>query len=364
MNRKLRAFLRKRGATADEIARAEREDRLLLLALDYQLTPGRPRYTFVEACRRANFDYEIAQRLWRALGFPAPPPDERLFRHEDVDALITLRHQLEATMTSVGQNYEQLVQYVRVVAGSLAKIAEVQSDLVVSAVRERRRDGVPDDEIAAQTTEALDWSRLSRLFDYALRLQLRASARRKLTASDPEAIGAEELAVGFVDLVGYTALSQELEPEELGELVTRFEELAYDTVAEHAGRVVKTIGDEVMFVDVEIANAARIALRLTERSAVDPVLPDARAGIAAGSALSQEGDYYGPVVNLASRLVEIARPGTVLVSSEVREGLADHPEFVWHRLRSRRIRDIGRVEVWALERARQEVTDAPGPASD
>jgi adenylate cyclase len=357
MNRKLRSFLRKRGATAEEIARAEREDRLLLLALDYQLTPGRPRYTFAEACARADFDLEIARSLWRALGFPAPPPDERLFRDEDVEAIITLRRQLESTMTSVGQNYEQLLQYVRVVGGSLAKIAEVQSDLVVSAVRERRQAEVPDDEIATQTTESLDWSRLSRLFDYALRLQLRASARRKLTASNPAAIGAEDLAVGFVDLVGYTALSQELEQEELGALVTRFEELAYDTVAEHAGRVVKTIGDEVMFVAVEIADAAQIALRLTERSAVDEILPEARAGLAAGTALAQEGDYYGAVVNLASRLVELARPGTVLASSEVRDALADDPAFVWHRLRSRRIRDIGRVEVWALEHTRQEVTE-------
>jgi adenylate cyclase len=358
MNRKLRSLLRQRGAPREEIDQAEREGRLLLLAFDYQLLPGRARYTFAEACGRARFDLEIAKRLWRALGFPDPPADERRFRDEDVEAIITLRRQLESTITSVGENYEELVQYVRVVAGSLAKIAEVQSDLLVSAVRQRRLTGFDDDEIAAQIADALDWSRLSRLFDYALRLQLRASARRKLTASDPEAIGAEELAVGFVDLVGYTALSQELEPEELGALVTRFEELAYDTVAEHAGRVVKTIGDEVMFVTGDVASAARIALRLTERSAVDELLPEARAGLAAGSVLAQEGDYYGPVVNLASRLVELARPGTVLVSSEVRDALGDDPAFVWHRLRSRRIRDIGRVEVWALERARQQVTEA------
>ena len=89
---------------------------------------------------------------------------------------------------------------------------------------------------------------MSRLIDYALRLQLRASARRKLIASDPKAIGAEDLAVGFVDLVGYTALSQELEPEELGALVSRFEEPAHTTPWPSTGRVVKTIGDEVMFV--------------------------------------------------------------------------------------------------------------------
>lgn len=357
MNRKLRAFLRRRGATAEQIARAEREGRLLLLAFDYQLMAGRPRYTFAEACRRADFEEATAKRLWRALGFPDPPLDERLFRDEDVEAMITMRRQIESTIVPVGENYENLLQIVRVFAGSLAKIAEVESDALASAVRERRKAGSPDDEIAAEVTEALDWSRLSRLIDYALRLQLRASARRKLTAGNPEAVGAENLAVGFVDLVGYTALSQELEPAELAALVTRFEELAYDTVAEYAGRVVKTIGDEVMFVDADMANAANIALRLTERSAVDELLPEARAGLAADSVLSQEGDYYGPVVNLASRLVELARPGTVLVSAEVHDALADDPAFVWHRLRSRRIRDIGRVEVWALERAREPVPE-------
>jgi adenylate cyclase len=249
------------------------------------------------------------------------------------------------------------VQIVRVVAGSLAKIAEVESDALASAVRERRQQGVSDEEIAMQLISSLDWSRLSRLIDYVLRLQLRATARRKLTAGDPQAIGAEELAVGFVDLVGYTALSQELDAEDLGALVTRFEELAYDTVAENGGRVVKTIGDEVMFVAGDAASAARIALRLSERSAVDEVLPDARAGLAYGTVLAQEGDYYGPVVNLASRLVEIARPGSVLTSSELREALAADPSFTWQRLRSRRIRDIGRVEVWALEHVEEHVTE-------
>jgi adenylate cyclase len=357
MNRKLRSFLRKRGVPPEEIARAEREDRLLLLAFDYQLMPGRPRYTFAEACQRASFDVETAKRLWRALGFPDAPQEERLFRDEDVETIITMRHQIDSTIVPVGENYEQLVQIVRVVAGSLAKIAEVESDALATAVRERRLEGVPDEEIAMQLTDSLDWSRLSRLIDYALRLQLRASARRKLTATDPQAIGAEDLAVGFVDLVGYTALSQELEPEELGALVSRFEELAYDTVAEHGGRVVKTIGDEVMFVAADSADAARIALRLTERSAVDELLPEARAGLAGGTVLAQEGDYYGPVVNLASRLVELARPGSVLASSELHATLADDPAFAWQRLRSRRIRDIGRVEVWALERAEQHVPE-------
>ena len=358
MNRRLRSLLRRRGATADEISGAEREGRLLLVAFDYELMPGRPQYTFEEVCRRASFDIETARRLWRALGFPDPPADAQLFRDDDVEAVITLRRQIETTIVHLGDRYEYLVQTVRAFGGALARIAEVESDLLVEAVQERREGGMTEDAIATEVTEALDWPRLSRLIDYGLRLQLRAAIRRKLTASDPQATGATELAVGFVDLVGYTALSQDLDPEALATLVSRFEELAYDTVAEQGGRVVKTIGDEVMFVAADAASAARIALRLTERSAVDELLPDARAGVAYGSVLAQEGDYYGPVVNLASRLVERARPGSVLTSSEFHNTLGDDPAFDWQRLRGgRRIRDIGRVEIWAVERADEQVTE-------
>ena len=166
-------------------------------------------------------------------------------------------------------------------------------------------------------------------------------------------MGTQFLTVGFVDLVGYTALSQELEQDDIAALVGRFEALAYDTVAEHGARVVKMIGDEVMFVSEDAGAAALIALRLTERSAVDDVLPEARAGLACGPVVAYEGDYYGPVVNLASRMVGLARPGSVLASEEVHERLRDDDAFRFDRLRSRRIRDIGRVEVWLLEGARE-----------
>jgi adenylate cyclase len=351
MNRSLRTYLRKRGATNEEIAQAEQHERLALLALDRQLIPGQPRFTFAEAAQKAGFDVDVARRLWRALGFPDPPEDARRFSELDVDALVTLQHRFANSLIPDDPSHAALVQYVRVIGGSLAKIAEVQSDQVVNAIRSARGRGLSDEEVAVMVPDAIDWERVSRLTDYGLRLQLRAALWRKLAVQDTSDSGSELLSVGFVDLVGYTALSQELEPEELGALVTRFEELAYDTVAQNGGRVVKTIGDEVMFVASEAGAAARIALRLTQSSAVDELLPDARAGLDFGSVLAQEGDYYGPVVNLASRLVEIARPGSVLASSAVHDALEDHSSFGWNKLRGRRIRDIGRVEVWALERA-------------
>ena len=98
------------------------------------------------------------------------------------------------------------------------------------------------------------------------------------------------------------------------------------TVVDSGGRIVKTIGDEVMFITEEPAAAATIALRLARASNQDAVLPDARAGLASGPVLSREGDYYGQVVNLASRLTELAFPGTVLASSDLATELEGRPE--------------------------------------
>jgi adenylate cyclase len=117
------------------------------------------------------------------------------------------------------------------------------------------------------------------------------------------------------------------------------------------GRIVKTIGDEVMFITEQPAAAANIALRLAEASTQDDVLPDARAGLAYGHVLSREGDYFGQVVNLASRLTELAYPRTVLVSSDLAAALDGDPEFSLRRFGRRRVRGIGRVDFYRLDSA-------------
>lgn len=353
VNRRLRAFLRRQGASHTEIAQAEREGRLALLAFDRTLMPGRPRYRFDDVVRRSGVERDNAQRLWRALGFPDPPPDARRFTDGDVEALQALRDIFGTDTFPAQRSVEGLVQQVRVVGAALARVAEVQSDAMLDAFKDARDSGLSDEQVAELVPDSLNWDRISHLLDYAMRLQLRAALWRKYAGREPGQAGEQLLAVGFVDLVGYTALSQELEEEELAGLVSRFEEIAYDTVAEHGARVVKMIGDEVMFVSEDTAAAARIALRLSERSTVDAVLPEARAGLACGPVVAHEGDYYGPVVNLASRMVELARPGSVLTSDDFHAALADDASFAFQRLRSRKIRDIGRVEVWLLESVRE-----------
>jgi adenylate cyclase len=355
VTRKLTQFLRRRGATPEEIDRAAADGRLTLLAIDRDLFPEPPKYTQEEVAERSGVDPEVSKRLWRALGFPDVPSGEPVFPEESVEVLRTLQTRIDAWFARRSDDpqvaVENLVQQVRATSGGFARVAEVLSDAIVETVTQAREIGLSDEEIAELFVDNLDWVSVARLYDYVLRLQLRAAVWRKLAHEEPSTV-ASELAVGFLDLVGYTALSQLLEEDEIGHLVTRFEALTHDTVAQLGGRLVKSIGDEVMFVAESPEVAARIALRLTERTGDDQVLPDARAGLAFGPVIAHEGDYYGPVVNLAHRLVEIAYPGTVLVCDALHDAIAGDGAFSWGRSRNRKIRDIGRVGTWPL-RARE-----------
>jgi adenylate cyclase len=156
------------------------------------------------------------------------------------------------------------------------------------------------------------------------------------------------LTVGFADMVGFTALSQQLEERELARVVERFETLAYDAVAGHGGRIVKMIGDEVMFVTDEPAAAAEIGLALAEVYGKDETVSDVRVGLAHGPVLGLEGDYFGPTVNLASRIVNIAYVGSVVVSSEIHARLADDERFVLKAVRPRRLKGIGLTPLWVV----------------
>ena len=182
------------------------------------------------------------------------------------------------------------------------------------------------------------------------RRHLHAAARRRisLVEAGDELIGV----VGFADLVGFTALSQQLNEAELAAVVDQFENLCFDVITEGGGRVVKMIGDEVMFtVDSPVA-AAEMALALSEGTRDADELSDVRVGLAFGTLLERESDLFGPVVNLASRITKIAFPGSVVVSRELYEHLAGTPGYVLRSMRHRYLKNIGRVPLYVLRRAR------------
>jgi len=308
---------------------------------------GKPTLTSAEVAREAGVELEQVRHLWRALGFPPVGSTERLFTRADVDVVRAVRALLEGKSA----HPDDLLQLTRVIGQSLARVADAQVNAAADRLEQLRPESVPDETALAELVERIETlaPSLERFLGYVWRHHLLAALRRRSAA--PSAAD-RPLTVGFADLVGFTALSQSMAPRELAAIVDRFEALAYEHIPERGGRVVKMIGDEVMFAVDDGAFAADIAIALVEACARDALVPDVRIGLATGPTLSWEGDLYGPTVNLASRLVNFARPGTVLVADELGARLAEDPRFELRHLRPVHLQGMGRVRPWVLRRAR------------
>ncbi len=351
LSRNLRRFLRKRGTTEAEIERAVEGENLALLVLDREIMPGARRYTMRDLAERGGTDVETARAIWRSIGFPDMPDDRPAFRDTDVAAMRAFLRTF-ANPWIEDWSLDRGLPQARVLGASLARSADAVVDEIAASFEAGRARGVPDSEMADALAGVVEFDDVAHLVAHVFRLHLRASLWRRLAGTNPNLPGTVTGSVGFVDLVGYTALVNELDPEEVAALVSRFGQVAHDAVVAGGGRVVKTIGDEVMFIADSAEVAAHIAVDMTAQSLRDDLLPATRAGIATGMMVSRDGDYYGTVVNLAARLTEMARPGTVLASAEVGAELADDAHFSMRRISGRKVRDIGKVDVFRLDPAR------------
>ncbi len=236
----------------------------------------------------------------------------------------------------------------------MAQLATAVVDATETRSVERRAavdddSPVPGEEaasLAVRAGELLPF--LSDVIDYSFRRHLRAAARRRVVVATADD-GAGQV-VGFADLVRFTELSMQLDDRELGELVRRFDDVVNAAVVRHEGRIVKMIGDAAMFTAVDPVQAASIALQLTEEVASDDVLSGLRIGMASGAVLARDGDLYGPVVNLASRLAGIGRAGAININQSLRESLAGDRRFAPRSIGLWSLRHIGEVRVYRLRR--------------
>ena len=306
------------GTTEEEIERAVADGVLDLFVADRLLIPSRRRYSRIEVSELTGVPIDKLERFWRALGFPGVDDDDPAFTDLDLEA-VRLFQGLQALGAA---DFETAVQMARVIGSSMARIAEaelVPGDMVSAEV-----DPVLSAEAFANVAD-VTIPAMAKLLEFVWRRQLAAGIQRSMMLRSHGLAPGQSpaLAVGFADMVGFTLLSQHLGDEELAAVVRRFEELSHDIVTGARGRVVKMIGDEVMFVVDNVADAARIGLALADAYADDDLLSDVRVGLACGPVLLRDGDYFGPTVNLAHRIVNIANPGTVLMSDEFHAALME-----------------------------------------
>jgi adenylate cyclase len=239
-----------------------------------------------------------AVRIWRASGLPEPGPEDPVCWEEDVDVFRIFLAGEEFLGEAV------VMQMARVVGAAMARLADtaVSAFSVQVGAPTLAQDPTGLELARANTAGSALVPGLAHALDVMLRRHFQVS-RRPLDADSGlfRCYDSQDLAVGFVDLVDSTRLVQMLPIGELGAALTEFDTCAIDTVVAGGGRLIKLIGDEAMLIAPDAGRACSIVLELIDGLAAHPVLPAARGGLAAGEVLSREGDYFGPVVNLAAR---------------------------------------------------------------
>ncbi len=356
----VKELLLMRGATEEEIDGAVADGVIDLFVADRMLVPSRRRYTRMEVSELTGVTIDKLERFWRALGFPGVDDADTVFTDLDLEAV-----RIYQGMQALGAaDVDTSVQLARVIGSSMARIAE--AELGNGSMVSTEVDPVISADAFASVAD-VTIPAMAKLLEFVWRRQVAAGIQRNMMLRSHGLAPGQSpvMAVGFADMVGFTLLSQHLSDEELAAVVRRFEDISHDIVTNARGRVVKMIGDEVMFVVDNVVDAARIGLGLADAYADDDLLSDVRVGLAFGPVLLRDGDYFGPTVNLAHRIVNIGNPGTVLMSDEFHNALmVEAPEeFTGTSLRPRLLKDLGRVQLWWCGRTGQEA-DGTGAAAD
>lgn len=313
---------------------------------------GGVEYTSAECAELAGVDPAWARKLWRAMGF-ADVGGERAFTKADVDALKTVQKLIDRGLFSV----DDALEIVRSLGQGTARLAEWQGATVGRVMAERGliTEGGPltSKELPAVVRESKQMKpSLEKLMVYAWRRQIAASIMRAAAMNPGSDAATNHMSVGFADLVGFTRLSRQIADNELGALVHTFETVSADIIAGGGARMVKTLGDEVLFVDPSVTTIAETALRLHEMSASLDNFPKLRIGISTGSVVQRMGDVFGTTVNRASRLTAMAKPATTYLDSETMELLSGNDAFSIKSVRPRAARGFGFMRSWAMTGAK------------
>lgn len=296
-------------------------------AIESLLLGGKRLFTREDVTAALNIPTEFADRVWTAFGFAMDKTDEPLFTADDVQAL-QLVHGLDEA-----QPEEFEIGMARALGQTMSRLAEWQAHHIAERMRAADSPDLAQMLQAVQRVQILIWRR-----------HLSAALQNALSMSEGEN---RTMAIGFVDIVGYTSLSRKIGMEELDDLLETFETNAFEVINSRGGHVVKTLGDAVMFSTEDPVAGAEIAIALQHLSA-EHGLPPLRVGVALGTVLTRLGDVFGEPVNIAARLTSSARPGTVLTDTTFASAVDDE-RFFFKSVGPLNVRGYKRLRARSLE---------------
>jgi len=304
-------------------------------------------FNAAEVAAQAGVSIDETRRLWRALGFPEHGA-ERAFTRSDIDAVA----RLVGTVDAGWFDFDTAVNLTRAVGQTMARLADWEVGALVHRVEELEAG-----EEATGTRVGSALRLIEDLMDpfeslllYVWRRHLAAAVVRMETlGADEEDLRTTEVTVGFADIVGFTALSNEISRDKVGDLVELFESRCADVIATHRGRVIKSLGDSVLFVSLDATSAYDTAEGIINVVGRDARMPDVRLGLASGSVIMRLGDVFGPPVNLAARLTAVARRNRIIIDAAT-AALLPVDQFETRRLPARPVRGFGLVEPVAVRR--------------
>ena len=315
--------------------------------LDRAILGSSPRFNALEVAAETGVTVEQSRRLWRALGFPEFD-GERAYTSADVEAVATLM----SFVDSGAVDFDVAVNLTRGVGQTMARLADWEVSTLVSRVEELEAGEEATGSRIGSAMRLIDELNppFERLLVYAWRRHLAATVGRiEAMGAKDEDLHTIDVTVGFADLVSFTALSNTLDGEEIGDLVEVFESRCQDVIARTGGRVIKSLGDSVLFVLSSAEDAVQVAEGIINVIGRDPKMPDVRLGLASGPVVLRLGDIFGPPVNLAARLTQVARRNRLIVDQNTAD-LLPPDEWEHRRLPARPVRGFGLVEPVAVRR--------------
>lgn len=292
-------------------------------AYQHILVGGTPTLTAKDMAEATDTPVSRVEQFWVAMGFKEIDPEAVVFTDADLEAYRGWSRAIDSGVIDLATGIS-LMRGQSHIADRLA-LWQVEA-LVEDNVRRHDMD-----DRTARLTAMEELRDLLPLLEselaYAWRRQLEALMHRvaaEVATKRPDGASRRfplSRALGFVDMVSYTASSTIL-GERLVSLIERFEEECRDTVAMAGGRVVKMIGDAVLFIADDLTTGLRVVTSLIERLTEDPEILPVRAAFVRGDVFSRSGDVFGPPVNLASRLVDIAPVGQIMTDASTAAAIA------------------------------------------